>query len=45
MASAQLGRPTDRLNRNSIPDRDVADIVEFLKALSRQSPKGTSSGA
>jgi len=34
MASAQLGRPTDRLNRNSVPDRDVADIVAFLKALS-----------
>ena len=39
MASAQLGRPVDRLDRNAIKDVDVADIVAFLKALSRPRPQ------
>lgn len=34
MAAAQLGRPTDRLDRNTVSERDVADIVAFLEALS-----------
>lgn len=34
MTAAQLGRPIDRLDHNSVADRDVADIAAFLGSLS-----------
>lgn len=34
MTAAQLGRPIDRLDHNTVADRDVADIVAFLGSLS-----------
>lgn len=34
MSTAQLGRPTDKTNRNTLGDQDVADLVAFLESLS-----------